>query len=195
MSIYKDKVIVLRRHRFGESDLIVRSLNHQGALLSFFAKGAVKSNKRFAGGLLEPGHFIGVEYKKSRTSSLHSLRQAHFLKRFEGIRTDYDRLNMALHFLRLMEHISQEGVEDSTGLFNLLGNALCALESSNNLSALCFIFEFRLLLNQGVLPVEAQADPRLFNITVAEHEKLCQSDFSALSAQVHEAVERYVLER
>ena len=64
MSIHKDKVIVLKRDHFSESDLIVRVLNQRGALVSFIAKGAAKSRKRFTGGVLEPGCFIGVEYKK-----------------------------------------------------------------------------------------------------------------------------------
>ncbi len=172
MLVHKDKVIVLKQNRFSETDLIVRVLNQKGALLSFIAKGAVKSRKRFTGGVLEPGHFIGVEYKHSRRSSLHFLCQAWFLKRFENLRRDYDRLQLALHFLSLIEKISQEGVEDSPELFHLLGNSLKALETSNHLPALQFIFEFRLLLSQGVLPPELQTQEFLFFITIKEHEQL-----------------------
>ncbi len=195
MSVHQNNVIVLKQHRFSESDLIVRALNQTGALISFIAKGAVNSKKRFAGGVLEPGHFIGVEYKKSRSSYLHFLRQAWFIKRFEGIRTSYDRLKMAFHFLFLVEKVSQEGVEDSFDLFNLLGNGLSALETSNNLSSLQFIFEFRLLLNQGVLPEEIQTQKQLFNITIAEHENLNLLDSKKLSSVVHTAVEHYVCEK
>ena len=66
MFFLKDKVIVLKQNKFGESDLIIRTLNTQGALISFIAKGALKSKKRFSGGMLEPTSFIGVEYKKPR---------------------------------------------------------------------------------------------------------------------------------
>lgn len=197
MSICKDKVILLKQNQFGESDLIVRALNQKGALLSFIAKGAVRSHKRFVGGVLEPGHFIGVEYKPSRSSSLHFLRQAWFLKRFDGIRKTYDRLKLALHFLSLVEKISQEGMEESPDLFNLLGNGLKALEMSHNLSALQFVFEFRLLLSQGILPEELQMKKQLFNITVLEHENLIQQvpTFKELSSVVHTAVDHYVCGR
>ena len=193
--IQKDKVIVLDQYRFEEADLIVRALNHQGALISFIAKGALKSRKRFVGGVLEPGHFIGVEYKKSRSSTLHFLCQAWFLKRFDKIRNDYDRLKLALHFLSLMKKIGQEGVEDSPDLFNLLGNSLKALESSQNLSALQFVFEFRLLLSQGVLPEELQKQEELFYITVAEHEKLNIAFFKEWGAVVHTALDLYIFGR
>ena len=143
---YKTKVIVLKRTAFQESDLIVRALNQQGGALSFIARGAVKSQKRFTGGVLEPGHFIGVEYKPSKRSSLHQLKQAWFIKRFEHLRNNYEYLKLALYFLELIEKISQEGVEDSPELFNLLGNSLQAIEESDHLEALKSIFEFRLFM-------------------------------------------------
>ena len=195
VSINKDKVIILKHTRFGESDLIIRALNQKGALVSFIAKGAVKSKKRFTGGMLEPGHFIGVEYKKSTSSSLYFLRQAWFLKRFENLRKDYDRLKMALHFLYLAEKIGQEGVEDSADLFNLLGNGLTALETSKHLNALQFMFEFRLLLSQGVLPKEIQNQKHLLNITVAEHENLGFQELKEFSPTVQRALENYIRER
>ena len=197
MSVCKDKVILLKQSPFDEADLIVRALTQRGALISFIAKGAVNSRKRFIGGVLEPGHFIGVEYKRSRSSSLHFLRQAWFLKRFDEIRKNYDRLKMAFYFLSLVEKISQEGVEDSPDLFNLLGNGLTALETSRSLSALQFVFEFRLLLTQGILPEELQEKRQLFSITISEHERLVQQipAFKELSPVVHTAVDHYVCGR
>ena len=196
MPLHKDKVIVLKQSRFSEADLIVRALNQNGSLMSFIAKGAVKSRRRFTGGVLEPGHFIGVEYKHSRSSSLHFLCQAWFLKRFEIIRKNYDRLQLALHFLSLVEKIGQEGVEDSPELFNLLGNGLKALEASNHLSALQFTFEFRLLLSQGVLPEELQNQQILFDITILEHEKLSKhmDSIKKWSSELQTAVNHYVYE-
>ena len=193
MAIYKDKVIVLRNNQFGETDLIIKALNQKGALMSFIAKGAVKSRKRFAGGLLEPGCFIGLEYKKARASGLHFLCQAWILERFSALRQSYDRLNMALHFLSLVGKISQEGVEDSPDVFNLLGNGLKALESTQDLSALQFVFEFRLLLSQGVLPKELQGQKVLFNLTIAEHKNLsAQAFYTKFTPAVHKAVQHYV---
>ena len=148
---YKDQVIVLKQSCFQESDLIIKALNPQGALISFIAKGALKSCKRFPGGVLDPTHYIGVEYKKSRSSSLHYLCRAWFLDSFKGLRLNYERLNLALYVLSLAEKMSWEGAEHNEELFNLLGNTLQTLEHAENLSSLQFIFEIRLLLSQGVL--------------------------------------------
>lgn len=192
MSVHKDKVIVLKQILFSESDLIIYVLNPKGALISFIAKGAVKSKRRFTGGVLEPGHFIGVEYKKSRSSDLHFLCSAWFLKRFSAIRVDYDKLTLALHFLSLVEKVGQAGSEDSSDLFNLLGNGLKAIETSTHLSTLQFVFEFRLLLNQGVLPEELQEKTELFSITVTEHEQLPLHAFEKLIPVVNRALREYV---
>ena len=224
----KDKVIVLKQSKFSESDLIVKALNPKGTLLSFIAKGALKSKKRFVGGVLEPGNFIGVEYKKSSRgqATLHFLCHAYPLRRFEGLRENkkrkavvsrgedstrktggvceaesthhedsaYDRLQMAFYFLSLVEKISQEGAEDGPDLFNLLGNSLEALEKSPYLPALQFVFEFRLLFGQGVLPKELQTQKALLQITVAEHEKLWHigPSFKDLTTITHGAIERYL---
>ena len=194
MFVQKDKVIVLKQIPFNESDLIIQALNPKGASISFIAKGAVKSKRRFTGGVLEPGHFIGVGYRKSRSSDLHFLCDAWFLKCFSAIRVDYDRLSLALHFLSLVEKVSQAGTEDSADLFNLLGNGLKAIETSTQLSTLQFVFEFRLLLSQGVLPEELQEKTQLFSVTVTEHEQLSLPAFEKFIPVVHRALKEYVYE-
>ena len=60
----KERAIVLRRLKHGEADLIVHCLNEQGTKVSLFAKSAIKSRKRFGGGVLEPTHLIYICYKK-----------------------------------------------------------------------------------------------------------------------------------
>ena len=191
MKKQKDQVITLKTSYFGESDLIVRSLNQNGALTTFIAKGARKSRRRFTGGVLEPAHFIGVEYRVSKRSNLHQLQQAWFLKRFDGIRTDYDRLQLALYFLSVMNRISQEGM-DSPDLFHLLGNSLEAATHSKHLFILQFVFEFRLLCCQGVLPKELQKEQQLLNTTIAEHDQLIHYPLLKDKAGViHTLVENY----
>ena len=194
--LLKDKVIVLKQSRFGESDLIIRALNQRGTLLSFMAKGALKSKKRFTGGVLEAGNFIGVEYKKSRKThaTLHFLCEAWSLRRFESLRESYEHLKVALYFLSLIDKTGQEGGEDNPNLFNLLGNTLSTLEKSPNLPALLFVFEFRLLLELGVLPKELQKQKALLQLTVARHEELLQifPSFKDLAPILHTSMEQYM---
>lgn len=194
MNIDKQNVIVLKQQLLGESDLIIYVLNSKGGLISLIAKGAIKSQKRFTGGVLEPGNFIGIEYKNSRNSSLCFLQQAWFIKRFNGLRKDYDRLKLAFYFLSLVKKVSQEGVKDSSNLFNLLGNSLISLETSNNLLALKFLFEYRLLLIQGVLSKELQQQVALNNIIISEHEQLseCMHIVQSLTFKVKTEVNKYI---
>lgn len=164
--------IVLKKFLFGESDVIIRVLNTKGALVSLIAKGAQRSKKRFMGGMLEPTHFIGVEYKYTKKTSLYQLKHAWFLKRFAGLRGNYECLKTGLYFLNLMECVCQEGLEDSSDHFNLLGNALLALCDNPDLKALQFLFEFRLLYIQGILPKEYQNKKSLLGLTLSQHKNL-----------------------
>ena len=151
MGIQRTQLIVLKTLPFSESDLIVRGLSQKGNQLSLIARGALKSRKRFAGGLLEPSSFIEIEYRPSKRS-LHRLQQAWFLKDFRDLRKDYDRLELALYFLQVAGEISQEGTWDSEELFHLLGNALKEAERSPCLGTLKLFFQIKILFLQGVLP-------------------------------------------
>lgn len=153
----KERIIVLKTFKHSEADLIVHGLNPLGARMGFFARGGLKSRKRFAGGILEPTHYIEVTYKIGRSGEddpLHSLLEAQLIREFSKLRSDYQRLETALYLLRLVHKLSQQGVVDSPDLFNLLGNALASAESSGDLEKLKTHFEMKLLASQGVLPSE-----------------------------------------
>lgn len=65
----RERIIVLKKTVYRDSDLIIRGLNSQGAKLSFIAPAALKSRRRFGGGVLEPTNFIEVVYQSSGRSS------------------------------------------------------------------------------------------------------------------------------
>lgn len=68
----RERIIVLKKTVYRDADLIIRGLNSQGAKLSFIAPAALKSRRRFGGGVLEPTNFIEVVYQVSRRSSVSS---------------------------------------------------------------------------------------------------------------------------
>ena len=171
----REKIIVLKNIPFQESDLIIKGINEKGAQVSFIAKSALKSRKRFTGSVLEPGSYIALEYKKSR-SSLPRLNQAWFLEDFPGLRKSYERLNLALYFLKLISYISQEGARDSEELFHLLGNALKETETSKNLKSLKLFFEMKLLKWEGALPTDLKKD-QILKKRLNEHESLDMKKF------------------
>lgn len=158
--IVKDRIIVLKTTKYGESDLIVNGLTRTGAKKSFFARSALRSKKRFGGGVLEPTHYIEVLFKEKSSlggeGKLHTLQEAHLLEGFEGLRKDYDKLQMALYFVKTIASFSKEDDLHSPDIFNLLGNALKILPTEVELSRLKTHFELKLLASQGVLEERAE---------------------------------------
>ncbi len=154
--------IILRKIKYSESDLIVHALSSEGEKLSFIARGALKSKKRFGGGILEPTHFINLTFKLAEGEGrLHLLQEATLINDFANIRKDYDRLSFALHILECVNKVSQEGDTFSDFLFNLLGHTLKAIETAEDLLVLKMQFYLKLLLQQGVVNAEPWMGPFL----------------------------------
>jgi DNA repair protein RecO (recombination protein O) len=151
----KDRAIVLRTTRYSEHDLIVQCITSSGAKLNLFARSALRSKKRFGGGVLEPTHFIHILYQdkssKGADHPLHTLNEATLINAFPKLRSDYARLETALHAVQVVSVIAHEGDTESESIFNLLGNTLKAAETSSSLDALKTHFEVKLLTLQGVL--------------------------------------------
>ena len=158
----KNRFIILRKMKYGEADLILHALSQQGEKLSFIARGALKSKKRFGGGVLEPSHFVTFTYKEAaEEGQLNVLQEATLINDFAGIRKDYDRLELALHVLECVSKVSQEGDKNSEFLFNLLGHALKALEIAEDVLVLKMQFYLKFLLQQGVVNAEPWMAPFL----------------------------------
>ena len=191
----KDKIIILQNIRHLESHLIIKGLNRHGSIQSFFAGFALKSKKRFPSGVLEPGGYVEVEYRSSKKEGgWNKLIQAHALNKFLKIRTDYERLNLALHCLKIINKASAEGMEAEPELFNLLGNTLTALESTSRLDYLKLFFEMRFLFLQGVLPSSLQTRNVFFDHTIKEHHQidLSQEDLPLISSELKSALQGYL---
>lgn len=162
MSQGKDKFIILRKIKFSEADLIIHALSPRGERLSFMARGALRSKKRFGGGVLEPTHFVSFTYKEAKEEEgLHTLQEATLINDFAGLRTDYDRLDFALHIIECVNKVSQAGDVNSEFLFNLLGHTLRAAETSEDLLILKMHFYLKFLLQQGVVDPEVWMAPFL----------------------------------
>ena len=101
--------------------------------MSFTAKNALKSRYRFPGGILDPLNFVELFYSKSRSGYFY-LNSARLMDDFYRIRLDYNKLELAFHFLRLASRGSHQGLSDNKPLFNLLGNSLKSLEKMENIN-------------------------------------------------------------
>lgn len=153
--------IILRKIKYGEADLILHALSSSGEKKSFLARGALKSKKRFGGGILEPTHHVKFTYSVSPKSDMHTLKEAQLLQGFEGLRLDYDKLSFALLALEFVAKISLEGDQDSASLYNLLGHLLKSLEKTPDYSILKMQFYIKLMKQQGVLELESWMNPFL----------------------------------
>ena len=183
----KDRFIILRKMKYGEADLIIHALSPLGEKLSFIARSALRSKKRFGGGVLEPSHFVQFTYKQAKSTSegsLNTLNEATLLNDFRGIRKDYDHLELALHILDCIARVCQEGDRNSEAIFNLLGNTLKALENSDDVKLLRMLFYLKLLNQQGVLTVEPWMSPFL-QVSMAEINTLTENGDAQKAASLH----------
>jgi DNA repair protein RecO (recombination protein O) len=158
----KERFIILKKLKYSESDLIVHAISVHGEKVSFIARGALKSKKRFGGGVLEPTHFVQLTYKQTgEGGKLNPIAEASLLNDFHKIRRSYDHLELALTILDCVSRVCQEGDKYSESIFNLLGNALKAVESCEDVQLLKMHFYLKLLFQQGVLTVEPWMAPFL----------------------------------
>ncbi len=192
------KGIVLKTIKHSESDLIVHILKTDGSKISLFAGGALRSKKRFGGGVLQPTHYLQFNYQaaKKAGSNLHNLSEAKLIEDFSKLRTDIDRLELALYFVKLVSKMSREEVLDAHGSFNLLGNALKACEKSDELEILRTHFDVKLLAQQGEIePFEGFE--QFVSLKIADHEKIQVNRDQILKVQHHIGyqIKRFLAER
>ncbi len=130
--------------------------------MSFLARGALKSRKRFGGGVLEPTHVVEfITSQNSHGREILTVQEARLICDFRKLRESYDRVDVALKLLQSISRTGQEGDDQSADLYNLLGNSLKALEVSKEPHYVGFIFSLKLMQQQGVLELEPWMSPFL----------------------------------
>lgn len=192
-----ERAIILRAVKQGESNLIIHCLTKSGSRLNLMAKGALKSRRRFGGGVLEPLNYVELSYKPSKKGGdedpLHWLEEARILRDFNQLRSDYDRLELGFYLLQVVSRISRENSLDNNEVFDLLGNSLKALESTTEPGLLKLLFEVKLLNQQGVLSQEVLAYPLLGYSIQNHHEiEVGETDMMIMKREVHQTLESYL---
>lgn len=186
--------LILRKIKYGEADLILHALSAEGEKMSFLARGALKSKKRFGGGILEPTHHVRFIYSSSGQSEIHTLKEAQLINGFENLRLDYDRLHFALMALDSVARVSLEGDQGSESLYNLLGHLLKSLEKGADLLTLKVQFYLKFLRQQGVLESEEwmrpfMAVPLSENAQLAEFNEIAEEHIGYLEKVIKNYVE------
>ncbi len=179
--------LILKKVKYSEADLIIHALSQSGEKMSFIARGALRSKRRFGGGVLEPTHHVKLTYNVSNRTEMHTIKEAQLLQGFELIRNDYDKLDFALTALNCVSQVSMAGDSNSSTMYNLLGHLLKRLEAVTDPSELHLLkvqFYLKFLLQQGVLEVEDWMKPFL-KLAVQDTES-----FESLASQKQTAVAR-----
>jgi DNA repair protein RecO (recombination protein O) len=164
--------LILRKIKYGEADLIIHALSSSGEKMSFLARGALKSKKRFGGGILEPTHHVKFFYSTHSQSEIHPIKEAILIHGFEHLRKNYDFLTFALTALDVVGKVSLEGDQESAALYNLVGHLLKCLDQLENLEILRAQFYLKFLMQQGVLEIEDWMKPFLSKNLNESHELL-----------------------
>ena len=156
------RFILLKKKKVGERDIIIDALCKTGQRLKFKAIGALNSKKRFAGGILDPIHYVEIYYSQT-ARGFPLIREARLIWGFTKLKKSYKSLEMAFYFMDLVYQGSREGLVENESLFNLLGNSLKELEMTKNLNFLKLQFEIRYIFYSGFLnPSSSQVETLLF---------------------------------
>ena len=136
---YRDRGIVLRTHRLGETDRILTLLLQGRGKVRAVAKGVRRPGSRI-GGRVEPFSHVDLELHEGR--SLDIVRQVETIDAHDSLRVD-DRLHAAASVMvELVDVVAAEGQRDQA-LLRQLQAGLAALEADPD-SASVFVDAFLL---------------------------------------------------
>ena len=148
---WTDKALVLHVGRFREADMWVRLLTRRQGVLTAFAFGGSRSRKRFCG-CLDIGNSIICRIKNTRLAGCLALQEASLLQGLRRLRTDGQRLGLAMNCLRFLEVLGVQG-EEAHGAFSLAEDLLSLLERDSPLfPLLALLFRLRVASDQGFAP-------------------------------------------
>ena len=96
------RATLLRKIRYSETSLIVTWISPEHGLFKTMVKGALRPKSSFAG-CLDLFYECEITYVRSRSSDLHTLREATVLDARETIAKHYARTVAATYFIKLFE--------------------------------------------------------------------------------------------
>jgi DNA repair protein RecO (recombination protein O) len=140
--------ILLRRTKFSETSLIVEWLTQDFGKIKTMAKGARRPKSPFAGKL--DLFFEGeIQFSRSKTSDLHTLKEVVLRESHEGLRLNYQRVQLAAYFVELLE-LTTEPEHPTPELFDLMQRALNYLQNNPATKRALLHFEAELVRLLGI---------------------------------------------
>ncbi|MGH9150210.1 MAG: DNA repair protein RecO [Acidimicrobiales bacterium] len=148
MGLYRDRGVVLRTMRLGESDRIITLLSEGRGKVRAVAKGVRRTRSRI-GGRLEPPAHVALLLWEGR--ELDTVTQVETIDSFRAIREDLGRLSRVTPMLEAADQVAQEQ-EANGALYRMLLGALRAL-AAGDAPVLLGAFFWKLLALDGAHPV------------------------------------------
>lgn len=148
MALYRDRGVVLRTHKLGETDRIITFLTETRGKVRAVAKGVRKPGSRF-GGRLEPMSHVALQCYEGR--NLDVVTQVETLDAFRPLREDYEVLTHAIPMLEATDQLAQEQ-ERNVALYRMLVGALRTLAGTGS-PVVAPAFFWKLLSIEGFHPM------------------------------------------
>jgi DNA repair protein RecO (recombination protein O) len=150
VTAYALRVLVLRKTKLGEADIILTLLSSDGRIVRAVAKGMRKPTSRFAG-RLEPGSVADLMLAPGR--NLEVVSDARSVDLHAGLRSEYERSTAASVVLDVLDKVAVEGQAEER-LFGLACATLTALEHADtaNLRATVTAFLIKAMAMHGYRP-------------------------------------------
>lgn len=149
---FSERALVLSVRRFREIDAWVRLLSPARGVYTAFAFGGLKSRRRFLG-CLDPLNHVQFKVRRSGYRAYHCLTEGRLLDSPRQLRTNPQRLGMAVNCLKFFEAVPI-GPQGAAEAYALLREMLAALDASEAPSPLFpLLFRARMTFMHGMLPV------------------------------------------
>ncbi len=143
--------IVLRSWPFGESDKIVSFFTESHGKVTGIAKGAKRSQKRFAN-TLEPFSLVHLRFQDRPHSSLAFVHACDLARAFKDLTANLEKIAYAFYLLEITYELTGER-EENRPLFEHLKEGLIFLEEEQISPPFLIFFELRLLKLSGYQPM------------------------------------------
>jgi DNA repair protein RecO (recombination protein O) len=148
---HQDRALILRRHPYSESSLIVHAISREHGKVHLVARGAYRPRSRFYC-LLDLFHELHLEWSGSPERELKTLRNGSLLTRRRGITEDLAQYRAALSLLELTELGSRPGAAEPE-LYDELSYSLDRLSAGSSPPDFERIsFELAFLQRHGLAP-------------------------------------------
>ena len=150
MSIHKTEAIVLKKHDFRETSLIVNFFTRDFGKISGIMKGIRSEPGKFASAV-EPFEHNEIVFYHKRNTSLHLVSQCDARNNFSATRQDIHKIGTASSIIELVDSVMP--LEDKNEeVFDLALNSLKELEINPNPDKIMTIFTIKLLVLSGFKP-------------------------------------------